>query len=1002
MDGAGSPVDTDTILIEAGNQSPTAPTVNAPTSGEVNTPISISVVTGTDPDGTQTKVQCTSDDSNYPSGSAYDSGFGSEGRTVTPQFQWSTTGTQTITCVTFDVDGAASPADTDTISIQNTTGNQPPTAPEIDSPSIGEVNVQIDIDVITGTDPDGTQTKVQCTSAGSNYTDSSPYDSGLGSEGRTVTPTFQWPNIGVKTIYCVTFDQLGAASNVESSEISIQEDSSSCDECIPGASYCVDDFTLALCDYNNIGCAVWSFESCSLSEECIGYECSECEIVGKECGFDNCGNLIATCPEGEVCDEWECIDAGGFENEANATEVDAVITELIMNYPINWTDKEGYVQTSYIPSRVIKAIMWVESGWHHFQSPGQIKYNDNGDGTWDYGIMQVNGPANDPYYVNMNWYDNLDIGISRLVSKWNSVAYEYEDPSIIENWYYPIAAYNGLSFNGVNDPSKVSSGNIPDYYLDNPDLIANQYTYQDKVLGVLESPSSWGVRSDVISEGKFSDIGLQVTRPYSIPGWITEGISWNDLGYTVLQDFTSETESYEKPEDVPALQSFGYSIHRWIESASGGFITTINPVSPPPGAEPTVTGWVLSYTINSSEQVNFSGTIYASSYPISKVTFVIGTPTGEEDRISQEYPDPVDTVDLSSFSFDPSEYQGQVGRYIVGLWVKVTNIETPYLLKSSEIIVRHEGFYLSTPLAGFTPYNAPINSVFDHSMATPYGTNGEVTAYTGEYGDRNGSLKGYQNDDGTDFIVNGNYTGAGDPSRLYYDGHPGIDYRTWSSKDLLATFEGVVTYPTYNDSDYMHILQIDHGNGYVTQYWHCKERISEEGDYVYAGDKVAIAGKAGTKDVHLHLEILFEDVPIDPYGWLGSYPDPYTVSSNINLWLPEQKNSIMDNAINYVGIAPCLVDCRGNTFCEGDQCILRCSTGDECPDNQACFDGLCLPYCSDNPEGVCIDDGQEEDDDDDTDDDDDNIDDDVGDDDADNDGGSSRAGEGDDSGGCGC
>ncbi|MBK8255675.1 MAG: hypothetical protein IPK82_23795 [Polyangiaceae bacterium] len=217
QNGAASSTPSKTITINSVNNPPTAPTISLPASGNVNQAISVSVTKGTDPDGNQVKVQCTSVGSNYD-GTAYDSGLGSGGVTVTPSFTWTTAGTKTVYCTTFDQNGAASSTPSKTITINSV--NNPPTAPTISLPASGNVNQAISVSVTKGTDPDGNQVKVQCTSVGSNY-DGTAYDSGLGSGGVTVTPSFTWTTAGTKTVYCTTFDQNGAASSTPSKTITI-------------------------------------------------------------------------------------------------------------------------------------------------------------------------------------------------------------------------------------------------------------------------------------------------------------------------------------------------------------------------------------------------------------------------------------------------------------------------------------------------------------------------------------------------------------------------------------------------------------------------------------------------------------------------------------------------------------------------------------------------------------------------------------------------------------
>ena len=209
-------------------------------------------------------------------------------------------------------------------------------------------------------------------------------------------------------------------------------------------------------------------------------------------------------------------------------------------------------------------------------------------------------------------------------------------------------------------------------------------------------------------------------------------------------------------------------------------------------------------------------------------------------------------------------------------------------------------FYLSFPLPNRDATTAKINSVFDHSMINPYTADEVVIAYTGEVGQSqygqdyvttiNGNaLYGFKNSSGTSFTVNGNYAGAGHPTYLYYDGHPGIDYRTTDQSangqiNVLAAADGIahwVSGSVYNT------IYIDHGNGYATRYLHLSQRIVSDLATVVRGQVIGISGDAGVPgSPHLHFEVHLNGVPADPYGWQGSGSDPYTRAVNVNLWNP--------------------------------------------------------------------------------------------------------------------
>jgi len=205
-------------------------------------------------------------------------------------------------------------------------------------------------------------------------------------------------------------------------------------------------------------------------------------------------------------------------------------------------------------------------------------------------------------------------------------------------------------------------------------------------------------------------------------------------------------------------------------------------------------------------------------------------------------------------------------------------------------------FYLGFPLSNYTPDNAPISSVFDHSMNTQYSKNGTVIAYTGESGDQH-SITGcdcYNKSDGLRFVVNGNYTGAvscGSAYYLCYDGHPGVDYAVVNNTPVYSASDGVVyfpsTFPGVSNAQQYHTVEIDHQNGYRTYYLHLSSRVVSEGQNIIQGQVIGYSGDYGSPGAyHLHFEVQKNGVPVDPYGWEGIGADPYTRTANVNLWNP--------------------------------------------------------------------------------------------------------------------
>jgi murein DD-endopeptidase MepM/ murein hydrolase activator NlpD len=109
-----------------------------------------------------------------------------------------------------------------------------------------------------------------------------------------------------------------------------------------------------------------------------------------------------------------------------------------------------------------------------------------------------------------------------------------------------------------------------------------------------------------------------------------------------------------------------------------------------------------------------------------------------------------------------------------------------------------------------------------------------------------------------------------------YGGHNGIDYSTGAGRAILAAAAGKVVYKYFNtDSSQGYVdsgLIIDHGNGYMTTYWHMDPIAVSLGDTVKAGQYVGSSGNVGkSSGAHLHfgLRLSSGSKSVDPFGWWG-------------------------------------------------------------------------------------------------------------------------------------
>ncbi len=98
--------------------------------------------------------------------------------------------------------------------------------------------------------------------------------------------------------------------------------------------------------------------------------------------------------------------------------------------------------------------------------------------------------------------------------------------------------------------------------------------------------------------------------------------------------------------------------------------------------------------------------------------------------------------------------------------------------------------------------------------------------------------------------------------------HKGLDFAGKMGSDILAVASGVVTWAGKRYG-YGNLVEINHGNGYVTRYGHCKEVLVKEGDAVQKGSLIAKMGSTGrSTGPHVHFEVLKKGRQINPEKFL--------------------------------------------------------------------------------------------------------------------------------------
>ena len=99
--------------------------------------------------------------------------------------------------------------------------------------------------------------------------------------------------------------------------------------------------------------------------------------------------------------------------------------------------------------------------------------------------------------------------------------------------------------------------------------------------------------------------------------------------------------------------------------------------------------------------------------------------------------------------------------------------------------------------------------------------------------------------------------------------HKGLDFASDAGSDVLAVAQGVVTWASQREG-YGVLVEVNHGNGYVTRYAHNSRALVAAGDTVQRGQAVAVVGSTGrSTGPHVHFEVLRDGRQIDPMAFIG-------------------------------------------------------------------------------------------------------------------------------------
>ncbi|HMM57481.1 MAG TPA: M23 family metallopeptidase [Rudaea sp.] len=123
-------------------------------------------------------------------------------------------------------------------------------------------------------------------------------------------------------------------------------------------------------------------------------------------------------------------------------------------------------------------------------------------------------------------------------------------------------------------------------------------------------------------------------------------------------------------------------------------------------------------------------------------------------------------------------------------------------------------------------------------------------------------------------VANG-YIGSGfgsrtDPMGGSIEHHLGIDFDAPAGTAIHAVADGVITFVGQR-SGYGNVVEIDHGNGYMTRYAHNSKNVATVGERVRAGQTIARVGSTGrATGPHCHFEVWLHGRAVNPIAYVNA------------------------------------------------------------------------------------------------------------------------------------
>ncbi|MCX4028322.1 M23 family metallopeptidase [Endozoicomonas sp. SM1973] len=108
-----------------------------------------------------------------------------------------------------------------------------------------------------------------------------------------------------------------------------------------------------------------------------------------------------------------------------------------------------------------------------------------------------------------------------------------------------------------------------------------------------------------------------------------------------------------------------------------------------------------------------------------------------------------------------------------------------------------------------------------------------------------------------------------DPINGRYAWHKGIDFAGKYGSGIFSVGSGVITWAG-SRGGYGNMVEVNHGNGFVTRYAHNSKVLVKVGDLVKKGQRIALMGSSGrATGPHVHFEVYKDGKAVNPARYIS-------------------------------------------------------------------------------------------------------------------------------------